>query len=67
MKAGMLSTAVALFGFMALASPAGACPNGYHAVWIQGNKVCRVNTPKLPLKRKENREPGAKSPALKSR
>lgn len=37
-------TAIAMTGAMiALAAPAAACPSGYHAAWIQGNKVCAHN------------------------
>jgi hypothetical protein len=45
-----VAAVVALGGFAALAQPAFACPNGYEAVWIQGHKICKIKTPKLPLK-----------------
>lgn len=67
MRTPLIAAIVGAFGFVGLAQPAMACANGYEAVWIQGNKVCRIKTPKLPLKAKAGHEP-AKSPrALKSR
>ena len=39
MKAGAFAAAAAVAGLIALSAPAEACPNGYEAVWIQGNKV----------------------------
>ena len=39
-----------------LAQPASACPAGYEPVWIQGNMVCKIKTPKLPVKAKQGRE-----------
>jgi hypothetical protein len=50
MKSGLIAAIVALGGLAALAQPAAACPAGYEAVWIDGNKVCKFKTPKLPLK-----------------
>jgi hypothetical protein len=66
MKTGAFGAAVAMVGLVAAATPAGACANGYEAVWIQGHKVCRVKLPKLNLKVKTKPEP-KKSPAIKSR
>jgi hypothetical protein len=56
MKAGVFAAATAAAGLIALSAPAGACPNGYEAAWIQGNKVCRIKTPNLNLKAKTKRE-----------
>jgi hypothetical protein len=67
MRIALSAAVVTAAGMLALATPAGACPNGYHAVWIQGHKVCRVNTPNLPIKAKQLPEPSGKSPALRSR
>lgn len=36
--AGIIATAA----FVSLAAPASACPAGYVAGWIQGNKVCHI-------------------------
>jgi hypothetical protein len=56
MKNGLIAAAVTVIGLSALVQPALACPNGYEAVWIQGNKVCKIKTPKLPLKAKQGGE-----------
>ena len=53
-------------GLSALVQPALACPNGYEAVWIQGNKVCKIKTPKLPLKAKQGGELKKTTGALKA-
>jgi hypothetical protein len=50
MKAPIFAAIFAAVGMTALAQPAFACPNGYEPVWIQGNKVCKIKTPKLDLK-----------------
>lgn len=62
-----IAAVVALGGIAALAQPAFACPNGYEAVWIQGNKVCKIKTPKLPLKANQGPEQKKTGGALKSR
>ena len=54
-------------GFAALTQPAMACGAGYEPVWIQGNKVCKIKTPKLPIKAKQKYEPGKAPRAVKSR
>lgn len=57
MKAALIAAAVAAAGLVAVASPAAArCANGYEPVKIQGNWVCRIKTPKLPLKAKTQRK-----------
>ena len=57
MKAGAFAAAAAVRGSRSRCSaPAEACPNGYEAVWIQGNKVCQIKTPKLNLKAKTKHE-----------
>jgi hypothetical protein len=56
MKAPILAAIFAAVGMTALAQPASACPNGYEPVWIQGNKVCKIKTPKLDLKADTGRE-----------
>jgi len=50
MKAPIFAAIFAALGMTALAQPAFACPNGYESVWIQGNHVCKIKTPKLGLK-----------------
>jgi len=50
MKAPIFAAIFAAVGMTALAQPASACPAGYEAVWIQGNKVCKIKTPKFDLK-----------------
>lgn len=67
MRIAVSAALVTAAAMLALASPAGACPNGYEAVWIQGHKVCRVKLPNLQFQVKTNPEPGGKSPALRSR
>jgi hypothetical protein len=53
MKASLIAAIVAAAELVAVASPAAArCANGYEPVNIQGNWVCRLKTPKLPLKAK---------------
>jgi hypothetical protein len=44
-----------------------ACSNGYEPVWIQGHKLCKIKTPKLPIKAKQGYEPGKAPRAAKSR
>jgi hypothetical protein len=66
MKPKTIAAMVAAIGLIAMAQPALACSNGYEAVWIQGNKVCKLKTPKLSLKAKQGREP-SRSSALKAR
>ena len=63
----VIAAVVALGGLAALAQPAFACPNGYEPVWIQGHMVCKIKTPKLPLKAKQNPEPKKTGGGLKSR
>ena len=50
MKAPIFAAIFAAVGMTALAQPAFACPAGYEAVWIQGNMVCKIKTPKFDLK-----------------
>jgi hypothetical protein len=50
MKAPIFAAIFAAVGITALAQPAFACANGYEPVWIQGNKVCKIKTPKFDLK-----------------
>jgi hypothetical protein len=50
MKAPLAAAIFTALGMMTLAPPAYACSAGYEAVWIQGNKVCKIKTPKLGLK-----------------
>ena len=57
MKYALMASVAA--GFVVLAQPAFACANGYHAVWIQGNKVCRLNTPNLGFTAKQGVRLGA--------
>ena len=66
MKNGLITAAVTAVGLSALVQPALACPNGYEAVWIQGNKVCKIKTPKLPLKAKQGGELKKTTGALKA-
>jgi hypothetical protein len=66
MKPRFFAALLAAAGLCAFVQPASACSNGYEAVWIQGNKVCKLKTPKLSLKAKQTPEPaGARE--LKSR
>ena len=37
----LLLSAIAAAATLAAAGSANACPAGYEAVWIQGNKVCK--------------------------
>ena len=67
MRTALMAAAAAVAGLAGLAGPAAACPNGYETVWIQGNPVCRIKTPRLPLKQKQNGAPGGKSTAIQSR
>jgi hypothetical protein len=51
MKAALIAATVAAAGFAAVTPPAAAaCASGYEAVRSQGKQVCRLKTPKLPLK-----------------
>jgi hypothetical protein len=56
MKTGLIAAIAAVGSLTAFVQPASACPAGYEAVWIQGNMVCKLKTPKLPLKTKQGRE-----------
>lgn len=67
MRSAIIAAIVAAAGFGGLAQPALACANGYEAVWIQGHKICRIETPKLPIKAKQGYEPGKASRAVKTR
>jgi hypothetical protein len=67
MRAPLIAAMVAAAGFTVLAQPAMACSNGYEPVWIQGHKLCKIKTPKLPIKAKQGYEPGKAPRALKSR
>lgn len=59
MKLPITAAIIATLGMAVMTQPASACANGYEAVWIQGNKVCRIKTPKLPMKAKQGYEPSA--------
>jgi hypothetical protein len=50
MKSRIIAAVFAAVGMAVIAQPAAACPNGYESVWIQGNKVCKIKTPKFDLK-----------------
>ena len=53
MKAALIAAIAAAAGLVAVASPAAArCAAGYEPVEVQGNWVCSLKTPKLPLKAK---------------
>lgn len=67
MRTPIIAAIVAAFGLAGLAQPAMACAAGYEAVWIQGNKVCKIKTPKMGLKAKQGRELGKAPRGLKSR
>jgi hypothetical protein len=67
MKTGAFAAIIAMVGLVAAATPAGACPNGYEAVWIQGHKVCRIKLPKLKLKAKQKPDLSKTPSALKQR
>lgn len=68
MKGSLIAATVAAFGMTALAQPAAACSAGYESVWIQGNKVCKIKTPKLGLKANTGYQSGkAKAAAIKVR
>ncbi|MBN9260610.1 MAG: hypothetical protein J0I57_22760 [Hyphomicrobium sp.] len=56
MKTPIIAAIFAAVGMTAIAQPAFACPNGYESVWIQGNRVCKIKTPKLGLKAKQGHE-----------
>ena len=54
MRATLIATVIAVAALAALPQPAAArCANGYEAVRVQGNQVCRLKTPRLPLKAKQ--------------
>ncbi len=59
MKAPIITAILAAASMAVVAQPAAACPNGYESIWIQGNRVCKVKTPKLDLKAKQGFEPAA--------
>ena len=67
MRASLMAAILAAAGFTALSQPAMACANGYEPVWIQGHKVCKIKTPKLPLKAKQGHELTKAPRAIKSR
>lgn len=51
MKASLIAAAFTAAGLFAAASPAAAaCSPGYERVQIQGHWLCKIKTPKLPLK-----------------
>jgi hypothetical protein len=57
MKTALIGAIVAVTGLVAVASPAAArCAAGYEPVRVQGNWVCRLKTPKLPLKSNTQRK-----------
>jgi hypothetical protein len=54
MRATLIAIVIAVAALAALPQPAAArCANGYEAVRVQGNQVCRLKTPRLPLKAKQ--------------
>lgn len=57
MKTPIFAAMLAAASMAVIAQPAAACPNGYESVWIQGNRVCKIKTPKLDLKAKQGFEP----------
>jgi hypothetical protein len=54
LKSTLFAAIAAAAGLVAVASPGASaqCSPGYQPVKIQGNWVCRLQTPKLPLKAK---------------
>jgi hypothetical protein len=59
----LLSSLAFAFAVVPLAAPANACPHGYKPVWIQGNKVCRLDVlPTDKLKAATKYEPGKSAP-----
>lgn len=67
MRTPLIAAIFAAAGFAAITQPAMACGAGYEPVWIQGNKVCKIKTPKLGLKAKQGRELGKAPRTVKSR
>ncbi len=67
MRTPVIAAIFAAAGFAAITQPAMACGAGYEPVWIQGNKVCKIKTPKPPIKAKQGYEPGKAPRAAKSR
>jgi hypothetical protein len=59
MRTGLLAAVVGGAGLVALvqSGEAASCGAGYEPVKIQGNWVCRIRTPKLPLKAQTQRKP----------
>ena len=57
MKLSLTAAIFATLGMAVMTQPASACPAGYQAAWIQGHKICRIKTPKLPIKANQGREP----------
>jgi hypothetical protein len=51
-KSALFAAIVATAGLVAVASSAASaqCSPGYQPVKVQGNWVCRIKTPKLPMK-----------------
>jgi hypothetical protein len=53
MRTLVIAAIVAAGSLTALVQPASAaCAPGYHKVKIQGNSICALKTPNLPLKAK---------------
>ena len=67
MRTKLFALIVAAAGLTAIAQPAAACSNGYESVWIQGHKICKIKTPKLPIKAKQAQEPARSARGLKAR
>ena len=60
MRGALMAAVVAAAALATVPSPAAArCANGYEPVKSQGNWVCRIKTPKLPLKAKMPAKRGA--------
>ncbi len=55
----LATSAIAAFITIAMLGSASACPNGYKAVWIQGNKVCQLDA-SASNKLKAKTKPAAK-------
>jgi hypothetical protein len=56
LKSTLFAAIAAAAGLVAVASPGASaqCSPGYQPVKIQGNWVCRLKTPNLPLKKTHN-------------
>ena len=59
MRTGLFAAVIAGVGLVALeqSGEAASCGAGYEPVKVQGNWVCRIKTPKLPMKAKTQPKP----------